>query len=285
MNVLVTGVNGQLGYDVVKELNKRNIKNTGIDRATLDLTDEQSVYNYFEDKDFSVIVHCAAYTAVDKAQTEKEICYDVNVKSTKYLTDVAKKKNIKIMYISTDYVFDSTGDIPLEVDAKKRDLNDESNIYGNSKLLGELEVLNYNKHFIVRISWVFGINGNNFINTMLNLSKTRDELTVICDQFGSPTYTHDISKLLVDMIQTEKYGVYHATNEGITNWNSFAKKIFELTNKEIIVNEVLTCNYKTDASRPLNSRLSKKSLIENGFDLLPSWEDALERYLKEKGEI
>ncbi len=285
MNVLVTGVNGQLGYDVVRELNKRNIKSVGIDRTTLDLTNEQDVYNYFSDKDFSAIIHCAAYTAVDKAQSEKETCYDVNVNATKYLTKVAREKNIKLMYISTDYVFDGTGTDFLEIDSKKRSLDDTTNYYGTSKLLGEYEVEKHDKHFIVRISWVFGSNGNNFINTMLNISKTSDVLSVINDQFGSPTYTIDLSKLLVQMIQSEKYGVYHASNEGVTNWNSFAKMIFKLTNRKVTVNEVSTSEYKTAASRPLNSRLSKKSLIENGFDLLPTWEDALERYLKEKGEL
>ncbi len=285
MNILVTGVNGQLGFDVVRELNKYNIKNTGIDRDTLDLTNEQDVYNYFIDKDFTAIIHCAAYTAVDRAQSEKEVCYDVNVNATKYLTNVAREKDIKIMYISTDYVFDDGGSDFLEINSKKRDIHDKSNNYGVSKLLGEHEVLKYEKHFIVRISWVFGLNGNNFINTMINLSSTRTELSVINDQFGSPTYTYDVSKLLVDMIQSEKYGIYHATNEGVTNWNSFAKKIFELINKKIVVNEISSSEYKTDASRPLNSKLSKQSLIDNGFDLLPSWEDALERYLREKGVI
>ncbi len=285
MNILVTGVNGQLGYDVVRELNKHNIKNTGIDKDNLDLTDEDRVKEFFNGTDFTAIIHCAAYTAVDKAQTDKDICYDVNVNSTKYLLNIAKELDIKIMYISTDYVFDGIGNELLDVDSNKRDLEDTTNVYGTTKLIGENIVKEYDKHFIVRISWVFGTNGNNFINTMINLSNTRDELSVISDQFGSPTYTYDLSILLVNMIQTDKYGTYHASNEGITNWNLFAKKIFELTNKEMTVNEILTSEYKTDASRPLNSRLSKQSLIDSGFELLPTWEDALERYLKEKGEL
>ncbi len=285
MNILVTGVNGQLGYDVVRELSKNSITHTGIDKDSLDLTDEQAVYDFFDSHDFTAIIHCAAYTAVDKAQIEKELCYDINVNATKYLKNVALKKNIKIMYISTDYVFDAIGDDFLEIDSKKRNLNNNSNYYGNTKLLGELEIQKHACHFVVRISWVFGTNGCNFIDTMIRLSETKSELGVISDQFGSPTYTYDLSKLLVDMIQTDKFGTYHATNEGITNWNSFAKKIFELTNKEILVNEVSTSEYKTDASRPLNSRLSKQSLIDNGFDLLPNWENALERYLKDKGVL
>ncbi len=285
MNILVTGVGGQLGHDVVKILNKLNIKNVGIDISDLDLTDEKAIINYFSVRTFAAIIHCAAYTDVDKAQSENDKCFNVNVNATKYLVNIARENNMKFMYISTDYIFNSDCEESLEIHSKKRDLSDSTNIYGISKLHGENIVKEYERHFIVRTSWVFGANGHNFINTMINLSQSKNEISVISDQFGSPTYTSDLSVLLIDMIQTEKYGVYHATNEGTTNWNSFAKEIFNLIGKDMTINEILTSEYKTDASRPLNSRLSKKTLLDNGFDLLPTWQDALKRYLKEKGEL
>ena len=276
MKCLVTGYNGQLGYDVVKELEKRNIECLGIDKNELDLTKKDEVYNYVKNYNPDVVIHCAAYTQVDKAEENKELCYDVNVNATKYLVEVCNEIGAKICYISTDYVFN--GDV--EGDHKVDEKTDPINYYGLTKYQGEEEVRKNKKHFIVRISWVFGINGNNFIKTMLKLSETRDELSVVCDQIGSPTYTYDLSKLLVDMINTDKYGTYHATNEDICSWYEFAKYIFEINNINIKVNEVLTKDYKTLAKRPYNSKLDKSSL-DSDFYRLPDWKDACKRYCRE----
>lgn len=276
MKCLVTGYNGQLGYDVVKELEKRNIECLGIDKNELDLTKKDDVYNYVKNYNPDVVIHCAAYTQVDKAEENKELCYDVNVNATKYLVDVCNEIGAKICYISTDYVFNGDVEGYHKVDEK----TDPINYYGLTKYLGEEEVRKNKKHFIVRISWVFGINGNNFIKTMLKLSETKDELSVVCDQVGSPTYTYDLAKLLVDMINTDKYGTYHATNEDICSWYEFAKYIFEINDIDIKVNEVLTKDYKTLAKRPYNSKLDKSSL-DNDFYRLPDWKDACKRYCRE----
>lgn len=276
MKCLVTGYNGQLGYDVVKELERRNIECLGIDKNELDLTKKDDVYSYVKKYNPNVVIHCAAYTQVDKAEEHKELCYDVNVNATKYLVDVCNEIGAKIVYISTDYVFNGEIDGYHKVDEK----TDPINYYGLTKYLGEEEVRKNKKHFIVRISWVFGINGNNFIKTMLRLSETKDELSVVCDQIGSPTYTYDLAKLLIDMINTDKYGTYHATNEDICSWYEFAKYIFEINNIDIKVNEVLTKDYKTLAKRPYNSKLDKSSL-DNDFYRLPSWKDACKRYCLE----
>lgn len=276
MKCLVTGFNGQLGYDVVKELERRNIECLGIDKNELDLTQKDDVYNYIKKYNPDVVIHCAAYTQVDKAEENKELCFDVNVNATKYIVDVCKEIDAKILYISTDYVFNGNVEDYHKVDEKA----DPINYYGLTKYLGEEEVRKNEKHFIVRISWVFGINGNNFIKTMLKLSETKDELSVVCDQIGSPTYTYDLAKLLVDMISTDKYGTYHATNEDICSWYEFAKYIFEINNIDIKVNKVLTKDYKTLAKRPYNSKLDKSSL-DNYFYRLPSWKDACKRYCRE----
>lgn len=276
MKCLVTGYNGQLGYDVVKELEKRNIECLGIDKNELDLTKKDDVYNYVKNYNPDVVIHCAAYTQVDKAEENKELCYDVNVNATKYLVDVCNEIGAKICYISTDYVFNGDVEGYHKVDEE----TDPINYYGLTKYLGEEEVRKNDKHFIVRISWVFGINGNNFIKTMLKLSETKDELSVVCDQIGSPTYTYDLAKLLVDMINTDKYGTYHATNEDICSWYEFAKYIFEINDIDIKVNEVLTKDYKTLAKRPYNSKLDKSSL-DNDFYRLPDWKDACKRYCRE----
>ena len=276
MKCLVTGYNGQLGYDVVKELERRNIECLGIDKNELDLTKKDDVYNYVKNYNPDVVIHCAAYTQVDKAEENKELCYDVNVNATKYLVDVCNEIGAKICYISTDYVFNGDVEGYHKVDEK----TDPINYYGLTKYQGEEEVRKNKKHFIVRISWVFGINGNNFIKTMLKLSETKDELSVVCDQVGSPTYTYDLAKLLVDMINTDKYGTYHATNEDVCSWYEFAKYIFEINNIDIKVNEVLTKDYKTLAKRPYNSKLDKSSL-DNDFYRLPSWKDACKRYCRE----
>lgn len=281
MNILVTGVKGQLGYDVVKEINKRNKDNVvGIDYEDLDITDKGEVDKFFKRDTFDVIIHCAAYTAVDKAEDEKELCFAVNVEGTRNLVYNAKKQNSKFIYISTDYVFDGTKDKVYEVD----DFRNPISVYGESKKLGEDIVTDYNKSYVVRTSWVYGYNGSNFVKTMLRLSKTMNTLNVIDDQIGSPTYTADLAKLLCDIAESNRYGIYHGTNEDFCSWFEFAKLIFDYSNINMMVNPIPTSEYKTKATRPLNSRLNKEKLVENGFDLLPSWKDALKRYLKELGE-
>lgn len=284
MRILVTGVKGQLGYDCMRELKERGYQNVlGIDREALDITKEEDVRKFICDYKPDVIMHNAAWTAVDKAEQEKEAVYAVNSLGTKYIADAAKLVNAKMVYISTDYVFEGIGNEAYEVDSPKKGLS----VYGVTKSKGEDFVREtLTKYFIVRISWVFGINGNNFVKTMLKLATMgKKELNVVSDQIGSVTYTYDLSKLLCDMIETDKYGVYHATNEGFISWYDFAKKIFELANVDMKVNPVTTEEYKKlvpqQASRPLNSRLSKKSLVDAGFKLLPNWEDALARYIKE----
>ena len=279
MRILVTGVNGQLGFDICRELNQRGYTDVlGVDKDELDITNESKVRSFIKDYKPDVIMHNAAWTAVDLAEDMAEECEKVNVLGTRYLAEAAEEIGAKIVYISTDYVFDGNGDKYFEVDDLKAPLS----VYGKTKYLGELEVQKCSKYFIVRISWVFGINGKNFVKTMLNLSKTKHELNVVCDQIGSPTYTYDLSKLLCDMIETEKYGVYHATNENVCSWFEFAKAIFEIAGVEMKINPVTTSEYGlTKAKRPLNSRLSKSSLDNAGFQRLPTWQDALTRYIKE----
>ena len=276
--ILVTGVNGQLGFDVVKELNKRNIECLGIDKAELDITDSNAVYEYISKLKPECVIHCAAYTAVDKAEDEEEICSKVNVYGTENIAKACKKVNAKMIYISTDYVFDGQGDAPFEIDGNIKPLS----VYGKTKYEGELKVKEIlDKYFIVRISWVFGLNGNNFIKTMLRLGKEKESLNVVCDQIGSPTYTFDLAPLLCDMAVSEKYGIYHATNEGFCAWSEFAEEIMKKANLNCKINPIPTSEYPTKAVRPFNSRLSKKSLVDGVFNLLPSWEDALDRFLIE----
>lgn len=276
--ILVTGVNGQLGFDVVKEVNKRSIECLGIGKEELDITDEKAVNEYILKLNPDCVVHCAAYTAVDKAEDESAICYKVNVCGTENIAKACKKVNAKMIYISTDYVFNGQGDIFFEVDGNINPLS----VYGKTKYEGELKVKEIlDKYFIVRISWVFGSNGNNFIKTMIRLGKENESLNVVCDQIGSPTYTADLALLLCDMAVSEKYGVYHATNEGTCSWSEFATAIMKKSGINCKINPITTSEYKTKATRPLNSRLSKKSLVDGGFELLPKWEDALDRYLVE----
>ena len=283
MKVLVTGVNGQLGYELVKELNNKGYTDIlAVDKDEMDITNKDMVNkvikNYYPD----VIFHCAAWTAVDKAEDEKEACYNVNVNGTKYISEAAKEIDAKLIYVSTDYVFDGTKEGLYEIDDE---VNPKS-VYGMTKYQGEELVRQNNlKHFIVRISWVFGVNGNNFIKTMLKLAETRNELTVVADQFGSPTYTVDLAKLLVEMSETEKYGTYHANNEGYCNWAEFAEYIFKVNNKEVNVKHITSEEYPQKAYRPRNSKLSKQSLDDNGFNRLPSWENAVERYSKELKKV
>lgn len=279
MKVLVTGVKGQLGFDVCKELDKRNIENKGIDRDDCDITDEQAVLSYIKNYAPDVVVHCAAYTAVDRAEDEKEICYNVNVKGTEYIARVCKEIDAKMVYISTDYVFEGVGDKAYEV----QDNTAPDNTYGITKYQGEEAVRKIlSKYFIIRISWVFGINGNNFINTMMKLGESRSELNVVADQIGSPTYTYDTAPLICDMIATEKYGTYHATNEGYCSWADLAEYIFSVTGQKVLVHHIKSEEYPTKASRPKNSRLSKASLDKAGFKRLPDWQDAVKRYINEK---
>lgn len=276
--ILVTGVSGQLGYDVVKELKKRNIECLGISRNDLDITDEIAVNKYIKELKPECVVHCAAYTAVDRAEDEEEICRKVNVSGTEYIAKACKEIDSKMIYISTDYVFDGKGDEPFEVDGHI----EPHSVYGKSKHEGELKVQRIlDKYFIVRISWVFGINGNNFIKTMLRLGKERDSINVVCDQIGSPTYTADLAPLLCDMALSEKYGIYHATNEGYCSWAEFAEEIMKSAKLKCRINPIPTSEYPAKAERPLNSRMSKKKIIDSGFRLLPQWKDAVSRYLKE----
>ena len=277
MKVLVTGVKGQLGYDVVNELKKRNIEAVGVDIDEMDITDAASVDKVIKEASPDAVIHCAAYTAVDAAEDNVDICRKVNKDGTQNIANVCKELDIKMIYISTDYVFDGQGTRPWEPDDKP----DPLNVYGLTKYEGEVAVTStLSKYFIVRIAWVFGVNGKNFIKTMLNLAKTHDSLTVVNDQFGSPTYTYDLARLLVDMVLTDKYGIYHATNEGIITWYDFACQIFKTAGLNVKVSPVPASEYPAKAKRPSNSRMSKQKLVDNGFELLPTWPDALERYIK-----
>lgn len=276
--IVVTGVGGQLGFDVVKELNKRNIPCIGIDKAELDITDKNAVLSFFEEQRPDAVIHCAAYNAVDNAESDAESCGAVNIYGTENIAAACGKTGAKMMFFSTDYVFSGEKNGEYEVWDKKEPLS----VYGRSKSRGEDKIAEHtDKYFILRISWLFGINGNNFVKTMLRLSKTNKELNIVSDQVGSPTYTKDLARLICDMIVTKKYGTYHATNEGFCSRAEFAEKIFELAGIDVRVNRVTTEEYSAEAARPLNSRLSKCSLDSAGFSRLPDWEDALERYLKE----
>ena len=282
MKVFVTGVRGQLGYDVVNELEKRGLEAIGVDIQEMDITDADSVNSVIGEAAPDAVIHCAAYTAVDAAEDNEELCRKVNAEGTQNIANMCKKLDIPMIYISTDYVFDGQGERPWLPEDERAPLN----VYGQTKYEGELAVQNtLDKYFIVRIAWVFGVNGKNFIKTMLNLGKTRDHLTVVNDQFGSPTYTYDLARLLVDMIQTDKYGIYHATNEGICTWYEFACEIFRQAGIAVDVAPVTADQYPAKAKRPSNSRMSKDKLEENGFERLPSWQDALGRYLKDLKEI
>ena len=286
MKFLITGYNGQLGYDIVRELEKRDFHEyLATDRDKMDITNRESVMKIVKEYQPDVIFHCAAWTAVDKAEEMKEECYKVNVIGTKNITDASIEVGAKLLYMSTDYVFDGTKDDLY----KEEDKVNPKSIYGKTKYEGEIEVRRNPKHYITRISWVFGINGNNFIKTMLKLSKTHDKLTVVNDQIGSPTYTKDLSKLLVDMSLTDKYGTYNATNEEYCSWAEFADYIFKSNkiNTEVIpvtTEEYLNITSTKQAYRPRNSKLSKEKLKENGFELLPTWKNATDRYCKELKE-
>lgn len=276
MKVLVTGATGQLGWDVMKELEKRGIDCRGTGSKDLDITDRDAVMQYIGTYRPDAVIHCAAYTAVDKAEDEPEICRKVNADGTSYIAEACKMVDAKMIYISTDYVFGDDGDKPHEVDDPPHPLN----VYGQTKWEGEEAVRRIlQKYFIVRISWVFGEHGNNFVKTMLRLGKTRKEISVVADQFGAPTYTADLAPLLCDMMMTEKYGTYHACNSGCCSWAEFAEEIFKEAKMDVKVIAIRSEEYPVKAKRPKNSRLSKMFLRRKKFSGLPSWRTALRTYL------
>ncbi len=286
MKVLVTGVKGQLGYDVMKELAKRKIEAVGVDIEDMDITDPVAVERVITTKNVDAVIHCAAYTAVDAAEDQQELCRKVNAVGTRNIARVCKNIDAKMLYISTDYVFDGQGERPWEPNDPKAPLN----FYGQTKYEGELAVQEFlERYFIVRISWVFGVNGKNFVKTMLRLGKERGAVGVVADQVGSPTFTPDLAVLLVDMIQTENYGVYHATNEGYCSWYDFACEIFKTAGMDQVkVSPLTTDAFPVKAKRPANSRMDKPALDQAGFKRLPTWQDALKRYipvLRETGEL
>lgn len=284
MKVLVTGVKGQLGYDVMNELASRGIEGVGVDVEEMDVTDAKACETVITKVKPDAVIHCAAYTAVDAAEDNLELCRKINAEGTRYIAKLCKALDIKMMYLSTDYVFNGGGERPWEPDDHREPLN----VYGLTKYEGEISVeQNVRDYFIVRIAWVFGVNGKNFIKTMLRLGKEKGAVSVVDDQIGSPTYTYDLARLLVDMIQTDHYGRYHATNEGICSWYEFACEIFRQAGMdEVKVTPVDSSGFPVKAKRPKNSRMSKEKLTENGFKRMPPWQDALARYLKalkEKG--
>lgn len=283
MKVLVTGVGGQLGFDVVNELNKRGHEAVGTDVKEMDVTDRSAVERVMNDVKPSAVIHCAAWTAVDAAEEPENVAKvrAINATGTEYIADECKKLGCKLVYLSTDYVFNGQGTEPWKPDCK--DYKPLS-VYGQTKLEGELAVAErLEKYFIVRIAWVFGLNGKNFVKTMLNVGKKYDTVRVVNDQIGTPTYTYDLARLLVDMVESDKYGYYHATNEGgFVSWYDFTKEIYRQAGYATKVVPVTTAEYGlSKAARPFNSRLDKSKLVENGFKPLPDWRDALARYLKE----
>ncbi len=278
MKVLVTGAKGQLGTDLMNELAKRGIEGIGVDVQEMDITDAKACRRVIKNSGADAVIHCAAYTAVDAAEDNVDLCRRINGEGTRNVAQACKEADTKLMYISTDYVFDGQGTRPWEPDDERHPLN----VYGQTKYEGELAVEELSdKYFIVRIAWVFGVAGKNFIKTMLRLGKERGAVSVVDDQIGSPTYTYDLARLLVDMIQTDKYGRYHATNEGLCSWYEFAKEIFRQAGMDVPVTPVSSDQFPAKAARPSNSRLSKEKLSENGFERLPAWQDALGRFLKE----
>lgn len=298
--ILVTGVNGQLGYDVVHELDKRGYEAIGVDREVMNLTNSEEIRRVLNDISPDGVIHCAAYTAVDAAEDNIELCERVNALAVKDIAKCAKYLDIPMIYISTDYVFNGMKGINQNnVDEVAYTIEDNNickecyleyteddkvnpiNVYGRTKYEGERYVRDIlDKHYIVRISWVFGENGNNFIDTMLRLSKDRDELNVIDDQVGSPTYTKDLAPLLVDMLESDRYGTYHATNDGYCSWYEFAKEIFDVAGVDIKVNPITTDMYPTKAKRPFNSKMSKEKLKNNNFRTLRSWKSAVKDYIE-----
>lgn len=277
MKMLVTGASGQLGYDVCQELDRRGIKNQGLASKDMDLRDLKKVREVIGSYRPDAVIHCAAYTKVDKAEEEPTLCWAINVAGTEHVALACRETGAKLLYISTDYVFPGTG----KGFYRPEDSVDPQNVYGLSKLAGELAVKALvPAHFIVRTSWVFGLNGSNFVRIMLRLAESRKSVNVVCDQIGSPTYTADLAPLLCDMVQTEKYGIYHATNEGLCSWAEFAEAIFAAAGRKTVVHPIPTSEYPTSAFRPKNSRMDKSGLTAAGFKRLPGWQSALERYVK-----
>lgn len=279
MRVLVTGVNGQLGHDVIKELNLRGHIAIGVDREKIDLTKPTQIKKYMENSNVDATIHCAAYTAVDAAEDNENLCRQINALATRDIAKYCKQMDIPIIYISTDYVFDGTKDGLYN----EEDIANPINIYGKTKYEGELYIQNLlEKYYIVRVSWVFGENGNNFIDNMIKLSKNKSVLNIINDQIGSPTYTKDLSELLVDMVESDKYGIYHATNEGFCSWYEFAKEIFNIAKINIDTIPINTSDYEMKANRPLNSKMDKEKIKKNGFKPLRNWKSAVEEYILNK---
>ncbi len=279
MKVLVTGVKGQLGHDMMNELEKRGYTGIGVDVEEMDITDADACRRVITESGVEQVVHCAAWTAVDAAEDNEEACRRVNALGTENIARVCGELHLPMIYLSTDYVFDGQGTHPWEPDDE---VTKPLNVYGQTKYEGELAIEKYVKdYYIVRIAWVFGVNGKNFIKTMLNLGRTHDTLTVVDDQIGTPTYTYDLSRLLVDMLERKEYGKYHVTNEGgYISWYDFAVEIFRQAGIEVDVQPVGSDQYPAKAKRPFNSRMEKKKLDEHGFDRLPTWQDALSRYLE-----
>ena len=278
MKILITGATGQLGHDCVEECKARGHEVHGVSSKLFPLSDENVMRAVLEAVEPDAILHAAAYTAVDQAEDERSLCRKVNAAGTEILARLARERDAKFLYVSTDYVFPGTGDTPYETNA----LTAPHNVYGASKLAGEEAVQQHlDKYFIVRISWVFGAHGKNFVKTMLELAKTHKSLSIVADQIGSPTYTRDLAPLLADMLESEKYGIYHATNEGFCSWAKLAAEIFRQAGVKVNVTSVPSHMYPTKATRPKNSRLSKKSLDDAGFHRLPTWQDAVGRFLEE----
>ncbi len=276
MKLLITGVKGQLGHDIVDECRRRNIEAIGVDIEEMDITNEAQVDLVIREGNYDAVIHCAAWTAVDAAEEQVDACRKVNVDGTANIAKVCEELDMPMMYFSTDYVFDGQGTTPWQ----EYDKRDPLNVYGLTKYEGELIVEKLDRHFIIRIAWVFGVNGNNFIKTMLRLGKERGAVSVVNDQVGSPTYAFDLARLAVDMILTEKYGTYHATNQGFCSWYEFAVEIFKQANMKVKVNPVDSSAFPVKAVRPKNSRMDETELDKAGFSRLPNWQDALSRYLK-----
>ncbi len=281
MRILVTGAKGQLGSDLMNELERRGLEGIGVDVEEMDITDREACLKVISEADVDAVIHCAAYTAVDAAEDNIELCRRINGEGTRNVALACRAAGVRLMYISTDYVFNGQGTRPWEPDDAREPLN----VYGETKCEGELAIEELlEDYFIVRIAWVFGVAGKNFIKTMLRLGTERGAVQVVDDQVGSPTYTYDLARLLVDMIQTDRYGRYHATNEGLCSWYEFACEIFRQAGMDTVsVTPVSSEAFAAKAKRPANSRMSKEKLTENGFDRLPPWQDALGRFLKEIG--
>ncbi|MBE6553577.1 MAG: dTDP-4-dehydrorhamnose reductase [Ruminococcaceae bacterium] len=278
MLILVTGVGGQLGYDVCRVLDTRGIQARGVDIDDFDITDRDAVLTYVDACRPDAIIHCSAYTAVDRAEDDVDACMRVNADGMKHLAEAAVRVGAKLLAISTDYVFAGEGDTFYAPD----DPTAPRSVYGKSKALGESYIRQIlDRHFIVRVSWLFGKNGNNFVKTMLRLAQTRTELNVVCDQIGSPTYSLDAAAVICDLVLTDRFGTYHVTNEGVCSWAEFAAEIMRQAGKETVIHPIPSSEYPARAPRPANSRLSKDKLLREGFSKLPHWKDALSRYLEE----